>query len=73
MNIDFSGLESSASFCGANTELFDGFSTTPSFQIPDTTDVSLISYITISGPSTMRGSYIFVLIRLSLCLFVPPV
>ncbi|KAK3040820.1 hypothetical protein RJ639_029164 [Escallonia herrerae] len=38
MKIDFSGLESTAPLCGASSEMFDGFSTSPSFQIPDTTD-----------------------------------
>ena len=41
MKIDFSGLESTAASCGPNSELFDGISTAPSFQIPSTTDVSL--------------------------------
>ncbi|CAK9176588.1 unnamed protein product [Ilex paraguariensis] len=38
MKIDFSGLQSTATSCGPNNELFDGISTAPSFQIPGTTD-----------------------------------
>nr|XP_017221831.1 PREDICTED: proteasome subunit beta type-5-like [Daucus carota subsp. sativus] len=40
--IDFSGLESPASFCGADSDLCESFLRTPSFQLPDTLDVGLI-------------------------------
>ncbi|KAL1807322.1 hypothetical protein DCAR_0833196 [Daucus carota subsp. sativus] len=36
--IDFSGLESPASFCGADSDLCESFLKTPSFQLPDTLD-----------------------------------
>ncbi|WOH13631.1 hypothetical protein DCAR_0833141 [Daucus carota subsp. sativus] len=36
--IDFSGLESPASFCGADSDLCESFLRTPSFQLPDTLD-----------------------------------
>lgn len=42
MKIDFSGLESSVSLCGADSDLCESFAKTPSFQLPDTLDVSLI-------------------------------
>lgn len=41
MKIDFSGLEPSAPLRGESSELFDGIPSSPSFQIPDTANVSL--------------------------------
>lgn len=40
MKLDTSGLESTAPFFGSSHELNDGFSAVPSFEIPDTIDVS---------------------------------
>ncbi|KAL6983880.1 proteasome endopeptidase complex, partial [Sarracenia purpurea var. burkii] len=38
MKFDTSGLETNGMFLGSNDELFSGFPTTPSFEIPSTTD-----------------------------------
>lgn len=40
MKLDTSGLESAAPLFGVTSELVDGFSTVPSFELPVTTDVS---------------------------------
>ena len=40
MKLDTSGLESAAPVWGAPNELFDGFSAAPTFELPNTTDVS---------------------------------
>lgn len=42
MKLDTSGLESSAPLFGSSNELIDGISAGPSFEIPDTMDVSSI-------------------------------
>lgn len=40
MKLDTSGLESTVPLFGANSELLGGFSAAPSFELPNTTDVS---------------------------------
>lgn len=42
MKLDTSALESHRLLIGASNELQNGFSTAPSFEIPKTTDVSMI-------------------------------
>lgn len=44
LKLDFSGLESSVPlYGGSNGLLFDGLSAAPSFDVPVTSDVSLVS------------------------------
>lgn len=45
MKIDFSELESRASFPDQANELFSGLSTAPEFQIPSTDNVSSIPLV----------------------------
>lgn len=40
MKLDFSGLEPASPFSGVGSELVDGLSCAPSFEIPNTTNVS---------------------------------
>ena len=40
MKLDTSGLESTAPLFGTRSELLDGFSATPSFELPNTINVS---------------------------------
>lgn len=45
MKINFSGLEPTAPLQGEPSELFDGISNSPSFAIPNTTNVSLTIFL----------------------------
>lgn len=40
MKLDFGGLESASHFHGVGSELVDGIPSAPSFEIPNTTNVS---------------------------------
>ncbi|KAK2979578.1 hypothetical protein RJ640_020070 [Escallonia rubra] len=55
MKVDFSGLESTAPLCEASSEMSDGFSTSPSFQIPDT-DVGIYGKAKAASGSSSRNS-----------------
>lgn len=50
LKLDFSGLESGAPlYGGSNGLLFDGLSAAPSFDVPVTSDVSLVSLKLVIG------------------------